>query len=136
MDPDLFFPERTEGESNRGNDAKAVCAHCPVSRPCLLTAIAHTERHGVWGGAGEPTRRRLSRLTDNVTFVTEHPDGCTCVFCIAVTAHLEAVAAAFTPRGFVVHGRWEAYVHAGCRCTPCTDAYLASGRTPRTPPPA
>src|SRR5487761_308791 len=41
----LFFPE------DRGvSKAKAVCARCPVRRPCLDWAIAAGESWGVWGG--------------------------------------------------------------------------------------
>ena len=54
-DPELFFPEK--GGSTR--QAKAVCAVCPVRAQCLEHALAHDERHGVWGGTSEPERRRL-----------------------------------------------------------------------------
>ena len=41
----------------RARQAKAICATCPVTRPCLQFALDHNERHGVWGGLG-PTERR------------------------------------------------------------------------------
>lgn len=55
VDPDLFFPER--GESTR--EAKEICGICPVRRACLEHALAHGERHGIWGGTSERERRRL-----------------------------------------------------------------------------
>lgn len=49
--------------------AQAVCASCPVRRPCLAGALRRREQYGVWGGvdltlrAGKrvsvKTRRRL-----------------------------------------------------------------------------
>lgn len=60
-DPDLFFPER--GESTR--EAKEICGICPVRRVCLEHALAHGERHGIWGATSERERRSLRR--DNNT---------------------------------------------------------------------
>lgn len=39
--------------------AKALCAGCPVRVACLEFALAHDERHGVWGGASERQRRAM-----------------------------------------------------------------------------
>lgn len=119
-----FFSERAAGEVNRGEDGKTVCAVCPVNRECLVAAITEKQQHGLWGGAGEPTRRRLGKLNPKGRAADSHPAGCTCEFCIAVTAHLESLARAFDPEtGEPMHGRWEAFVHAGCRCKPCTLAH-------------
>jgi WhiB family redox-sensing transcriptional regulator len=52
-----FFPAR--GESTR--DAKAVCAGCPVQKPCLEYALQWHVLHGVWGGLSERERRQLRR---------------------------------------------------------------------------
>ena len=57
VDTDIFFPEK--GES--GREAKAVCARCEVRAECLAYALAHGERHGVWGGKGERARQRMRR---------------------------------------------------------------------------
>ena len=57
VDPELFFPEL--GGSTR--EAKAVCAGCEVRAECLAHALAHHERHGVWGGLSERERRRMHR---------------------------------------------------------------------------
>ena len=57
VDPELFFPEL--GCPTR--EAKAVCAGCEVRAQCLAYALAHRERHGVWGGCSERERRRMHR---------------------------------------------------------------------------
>lgn len=56
-DPDLFFA----GDDASVRAAKQVCATCPVRTPCLETALAVNEMHGVWGGMAESERRRLIR---------------------------------------------------------------------------
>lgn len=61
-DPEAFFPEK--GRSTRA--AKAVCARCPVRRPCLEYALGHGERFGIWGGLSERQRRRLERSRTTV----------------------------------------------------------------------
>lgn len=58
LDPDLFFP--ADGESAAA--AKAVCRGCVVRVECLSFAVAHGERHGVWGGLTPRERRPLRRL--------------------------------------------------------------------------
>jgi WhiB family redox-sensing transcriptional regulator len=41
--------------------AKAVCANCPVSRPCLEMALADPHIEGVWGGTSDKDRRRIRK---------------------------------------------------------------------------
>ncbi len=57
VDPDVFYPSSDE----EAEEAKAICAVCPVREPCLEYALANRERDGVWGGATERERRRLIR---------------------------------------------------------------------------
>lgn len=63
----LFFGP-SESEPRRARDvreaaAKAICARCPVVRPCRQEALARGELYGVWGGLGELERRSvLARL--------------------------------------------------------------------------
>lgn len=57
LDPAVFFPESEES----AEEAKAICAECPVRIACLEHALASHERDGVWGGATERERRRLIR---------------------------------------------------------------------------
>ena len=79
VDPDLFFPpddtdphdhgpdSAGDGAEGAGGDhraqqvaaAKAVCARCPVSRPCLVEALEAIP-YGVAGGLDEHERRHLA----------------------------------------------------------------------------
>ena len=59
----VFFPpphfERKDDREEREARAKAICAGCPVRRPCLDYAVAIREPHGIWGGLSEAERRPL-----------------------------------------------------------------------------
>jgi WhiB family redox-sensing transcriptional regulator len=57
LDPAIFYP----ASEDDGDEAKAICATCPVRQPCLEYALANRERDGVWGGATEKERRRIIR---------------------------------------------------------------------------
>jgi WhiB family redox-sensing transcriptional regulator len=57
LDPAIFYP-LTDDEAE---EAKAVCAVCPVQEACLEHAIGHREHNGVWGGATERERQRIIR---------------------------------------------------------------------------
>jgi WhiB family transcriptional regulator, redox-sensing transcriptional regulator len=57
IDPEIFYPIADE----EGDEAKAICAECPVRLQCLETALANRERDGIWGGATEKERRRIIR---------------------------------------------------------------------------
>ena len=59
LDPDVFYPA-TEEEID-AEQAKAVCAQCPVQDACLEHALAFREKDGVWGGFTERERRRIVR---------------------------------------------------------------------------
>jgi hypothetical protein len=52
-----WFPKR--GDVYAAKAAKAVCMRCPVRQRCLDYAIAHNERHGVWGGTTVEDRRTI-----------------------------------------------------------------------------
>ncbi len=60
----LFFPpshfERKDDKEARESQAKAICAACPVRKPCLAYALRIREPHGIWGGLNEVERRALS----------------------------------------------------------------------------
>ncbi len=61
-DPELFFPIGTTGPAlHEAEEAKAVCAHCPVRNECLDWALRVGEAHGVWGGTTPEERRWLRR---------------------------------------------------------------------------
>lgn len=57
VDPEIFYPASDED----AEEAKAICALCPVREPCLEYALAAREKEGVWGGLTERERRRLLR---------------------------------------------------------------------------
>ena len=64
----VFFPpshfERKEEKEEREERAKAICAQCPVTKPCLDYSIRIREPHGIWGGLNEIERKQLlSRRT-------------------------------------------------------------------------
>ena len=61
-DPELFFPIGTTGPAiAQTAEAKAVCARCPVTEPCLEWALGSGQEAGVWGGLSEDERRALRR---------------------------------------------------------------------------
>lgn len=45
-EPDLWFAE----SPNDLEQAKALCADCPIRRECLEAALEREEPWGVWGG--------------------------------------------------------------------------------------
>ena len=45
-DPDLWFAE----DPRDLEQAKALCAQCPIRRECLNAALERQEPWGVWGG--------------------------------------------------------------------------------------
>ncbi len=59
----VFFPpghvERKDEREAREQRAKAICAVCPVRRPCLDYALQIREPHGIWGGLNELERKAL-----------------------------------------------------------------------------
>ena len=57
IDPNIFYPVSDED----AEEAKGICAACPVRQACLEYALANRERDGVWGGATERERRRIVR---------------------------------------------------------------------------
>ncbi|GGS25832.1 WhiB family transcriptional regulator [Actinokineospora fastidiosa] len=61
-DPELFFPVGTSGPAlSQVEQAKAVCARCPVAASCLAWALESGQDAGVWGGMSEDERRALKR---------------------------------------------------------------------------
>jgi WhiB family redox-sensing transcriptional regulator len=59
IDSDIFYPN-SEDEAD-AEEAKAVCAVCPVATACLEHALAFREKEGIWGGTTERERRRIHR---------------------------------------------------------------------------
>ena len=62
VDPNLFFPVGVTGPAvPQIDEAKQVCAHCPVRMACLDFAILTNQQYGVWGGCTEDERRAIRR---------------------------------------------------------------------------
>ena len=53
--PSVFFPSDGVGVEN----ARRICATCPVKEQCLEYALEYRIDHGVWGGCSERERRRI-----------------------------------------------------------------------------
>src|SRR5947209_2878886 len=60
---ELFFPagELDDKAVEQAEEAKNVCAGCPVQGACLEFAIATNQPYGIWGGANASERRSLRR---------------------------------------------------------------------------
>lgn len=62
MDGAVFFHpwnERGPAREEREQQAKAVCARCPVITECGAHALTVKEAYGVWGGLTEHERQAL-----------------------------------------------------------------------------
>ena len=73
LDASTFFhPENERGRSRRRREeqAKAVCAECPVARQCLDWALSVREPYGVWGGLSSVEREELLVSTGRPTAAT------------------------------------------------------------------
>jgi WhiB family redox-sensing transcriptional regulator len=58
VDPELFFPSGRGGQvTAMEQQAKKVCAVCPVREECLDAALEAGDYTGVWGGLSEAERR-------------------------------------------------------------------------------
>ncbi|MBI4882666.1 MAG: WhiB family transcriptional regulator [Actinobacteria bacterium] len=57
LDPTIFYPD----DEDEAAEAKQVCSGCGVRVACLEYALQVREKSGVWGGATERERRRLTR---------------------------------------------------------------------------
>ncbi len=56
---ELWFPEGWE--STIRDEARAICAGCPVAHECLDYAVANRIEDGIWGGRTARERRLLRR---------------------------------------------------------------------------
>lgn len=63
-DLSLFFGpdvEHPQDRADREAKAIAICAGCPVRRPCGEYAVTRPEPYGTWGGFGEVERALIRR---------------------------------------------------------------------------
>jgi WhiB family redox-sensing transcriptional regulator len=58
-DLELFYPDPGDLEAEQA--AKALCASCPVRKPCLEMALATGDQHAILGGTTPQERGRLRR---------------------------------------------------------------------------
>jgi WhiB family redox-sensing transcriptional regulator len=90
---DLFFPTGTTGPAeDQTQQAKAICASCPVRETCLDWALATGQQFGIWGGLTEEERRRILRGRKNPLrhgLAYRYDQGCRCRPC--TTAKTAAV---------------------------------------------
>jgi WhiB family redox-sensing transcriptional regulator len=59
---EVFFPSRPGKAIVDVEDAKRVCATCPVQPQCLEFALLTRQDFGVWGGTTEQERRVLRKV--------------------------------------------------------------------------
>lgn len=113
---DWWWPDTDAHGDNHGHQAKAVCATCPVVRPCLEAALERREEHGIWGGAGGDYLRALRRAW------AEGGDRWEREFA-AHLGRLDGNVVEITNRNGpgATHGLPVTYAR-GCRCAPCTRA--------------
>lgn len=93
----VFFPPGRPKETSRlWDEAKEICARCPVAELCLKSAIDNNEEWGMWGGltadqirrmkrrnrtpkpatpAGQPTTPRRRVYVEDVEFMVRHGAG-------------------------------------------------------------
>jgi WhiB family redox-sensing transcriptional regulator len=59
-DPELFFPDGYGLQyKDQIEEAKTLCASCPVRDLCLSWAAPITDLDGIWAGTTPPERRRI-----------------------------------------------------------------------------
>lgn len=62
VDSEVFFPSKRGTGEERWDDARAICAFCPVRKQCLTLALGieeHDDRWGMFGGKSPIERRAL-----------------------------------------------------------------------------
>lgn len=80
VDADLFFPEgRGAAITIQTEQAKRVCAACPVRAACLEWALETGQHSGIWGGTSDDERRGMRQV----------PDGGQVLLCIAQQEFIE-----------------------------------------------
>lgn len=65
QDGETWFPVvHTKGWQEKLEQAKKVCARCPVTAECLAYALKTGQKAGVWGGLSEAERQELRPLPE------------------------------------------------------------------------
>jgi WhiB family redox-sensing transcriptional regulator len=93
-DPEIFFGSgKGEASAIQIQEAKRVCARCPVAQECLQDALDHNDAFGVWGGHTELERSRIKKR--GMRAVANRPPG-TRVFVDAEPVRRAVLAATAT----------------------------------------
>lgn len=62
QDPELFFPVGEGPTAQRQvEEAREICANCPVRTPCLAFALQTNVQFGIWAGTVPVERARLRK---------------------------------------------------------------------------
>lgn len=72
-DPEMFFPDdycQGKARARAIDEARRVCAHCPIMLDCREWANRTGQRYGVWGGVSQGERNRARKRPAG-----EHADG-------------------------------------------------------------
>lgn len=133
-----WFADTDDGQGAHAQQAKQVCASCPVAPICLDAALEQHEDWGIWGGAGEAERRTFARCRPARPHGPDPADGCPCRWCSEWARHrvnLDAIAAGSRNTGSpgdrngpgATHGRRATYAR-GCRCPACISSASVIGQ--------
>ena len=67
-DTSIFFPE--DEDTPADDEAKEICAGCPVREQCLVWALSTHQPYGIFGGLTTTNRTRVQR---RIRYAIEHP---------------------------------------------------------------
>lgn len=59
LDPEAFYFDNPDRDSDNISTVVEVCRACPVVRECLTYALERRERFGIWGGATSSERDKM-----------------------------------------------------------------------------
>jgi WhiB family transcriptional regulator, redox-sensing transcriptional regulator len=73
-DPDLFFPVGLGGVAVEAvEQAKRICATCPVLVPCGVYGTLYSPDYGVWGGMSSDERKARRARARRDRLAQENP---------------------------------------------------------------
>lgn len=135
---DRWFSDSDDGQGAHAQQAKAICARCPVAARCLDAALEPQERWGIWGGAGEAERRTFARARRKREHGPDPVEDCACGWCAEWVRHRQNLAAIATGSrregrpgdrngAGATHGRRSTQAR-GCRCPACVASASVVGQ--------